>query len=111
MNYAINLSSNDAETSFINEEEESENNSTEGTNDSDKSGEENNLSEPPSKEKVIVASHKKSKVIRSNKRTLSEIAQSSKIYSEAQSKRHQKSAKIDFFNLSEKRQKKIVYMG
>ena len=47
------------------------------------------------KKNVVVASHKKSKVIRSNKLALSEITQSFKIYSEAQSKCHQKSIEED----------------
>ena len=89
----INLFSNTAETSFVNEEEVGQNYSPEDKNVSDESDEADTLSESPTKKKVVNTSDKKSNDIRSNKQAISEIAQSLKIYSEAQRKRHQKSIK------------------
>ena len=89
----INLFSNAAETSFVNEEEEGQNYSPEDKNVSDELDEADTLSESPTKKKVVNTSDKKSNDIRSNKQAISEIAQSLKIYSEAQRKRHQKSIK------------------
>ena len=54
---------NAVETSFVNEKEESQNCSTEENNGSDKSSEEDTLSEPPTKQKVVIALHKESKVL------------------------------------------------
>lgn len=45
---------------------------------------------PAQNRKIVVAPHKKSKQIRSNKQALSEIAKSLKCFSEAQNKHHQK---------------------
>lgn len=89
----INLFSNTAETSFVNEEEEGQNYSPEDKNVSDELDEADTLSESSTKKKVVNTSDKKSNDIRSNKQAISEIAQSLKIYSEAQRKRHQKSIK------------------
>ena len=90
MNDAINLSSNAAETSFVNEEEESQNYSTDDNDESDKLDEEDPLSKLPNKKKVVISANKKSNVIRPNKQAINEIAQSLKIYPKAQSKHHQK---------------------
>ena len=90
-NDLINLFSNTAETSFVNEEEEGQNYSPEDKNVSDELDEADTLSESSTKKKVVNTSDKKSNDIRSNKQAISEIAQSLKIYSEAQRKRHQKS--------------------
>ena len=89
----INLFSNTAETSFVNEEEVGQNYSPEDKNVSDESDEADTLSESPTKKKVVNTSDKKSNDIRSNKQAISEIAQSLKIYSETQRKRYQKSIK------------------
>ena len=89
----INLFSNTAETSFVNEEEEGQNYSPEDKNVSDELDEADTLSESSTKKKVVNTSDKKSNDIRSNKQAISEIAQSLKIYSETQRKRHQKSIK------------------
>ena len=89
----INLFSNTAETSFVNEEEVGQNYSPEEKNVSDESDEADTLSESPTKKKVVNTSDKKSNDIRSNKQAISEIAQSLKIYSETQRKRYQKSIK------------------
>ena len=113
MNDAINLSSNAAEALFVNKKEQSQNCPTEDNNDASKSAEENSLSEPPTKKKVIVARRKKSKVIRLNKQALNEIAQSftrkHKLNVIKKISKKIKSWKIDFFNLSKKKWRKIVY--
>lgn len=90
-NDEISLSSSAAETSFMkNVEEEDIDSEEDQSNESDSNENEASL-EPQPKKKVVVAPHKKCKVIRSNKQALSEIAQSLKTYSESQNKRHQKS--------------------
>ena len=63
----INLFSNTAETSFVNEEEEGQNYSPEDKNVSDELDEADTLSESSTKKKVVNTSDKKSNDIRSNK--------------------------------------------
>ena len=92
-NDEISLPSNAAETSFGRDVGQTESKDDQ-SNKSDSNENDANL-EPSAKKKVVVAPHKKCKVIRSNKQALSEIAQSLKTYSEAQNKRHQKSIDKD----------------
>ena len=98
-NETINLSSSAADTSFVNERNESHDES-EGSsysksenpaeNSVDATQTDKNTSPPAQKKKIVVAPHKKSKQIRSNKQALTEIAHSLKSFSEPQNKRHQK---------------------
>lgn len=99
-NEDIILSSTAADTSFVRNSRREENSDDDGERSSDNEDQlssedeahvDKEIEEPPQKKKIVVAPHKKSKQIRSNKQALSEIAQSLKSFSDAQSKRHQKS--------------------
>ena len=98
-NETINLSSSAADTSIVNERNESHNKSEDLSysakgNPAEYSEDEvqidRDTATPAQNRKIVVAPHKKSKQIRSNKQALSEIAKSLKCFSEAQNKHHQK---------------------
>ena len=97
-NETISLSSSAGDNSLVNERNESHDesqgsSSSESENPAeyleDETQVDKDTATPAQKKKVVVAPHKKSKHIHSNK-ALSEVAQTLKSFSEAKNKRHQK---------------------